>query len=54
MPSEVRMENFWIWTMKKQNIKKYYAKQSEAKKIMEKLHRAPVDHDESLMELLDL
>ena len=42
MPSEVRLENFWILIIKNSKIlKKKYAKQSEAKKIWKKLDRAP-------------
>ena len=38
MPSEVKLENFWI--MKNSKIwKKWYAEQSEAKKYTEKLNR---------------
>ena len=41
MPCEARLENFWLWTMKKQHIKEiiYQAKWGK-KKIMEKLNRA--------------
>ena len=39
--SEARLENFLIWIMKNSKIlKKYYAEQSKAKKIMEKLNMA--------------
>ena len=42
MPSEARLENFWIPIVKNTKIlKKKYAKQSEAKKIRKKLDRAP-------------
>ena len=41
MPSEVRLDNFWIWIMKNSKIlKKLNAKWSKAKKNMEKLDRA--------------
>ena len=42
MPSEARLENFWILIVKNSKIlKKKYAKRSEAKKIRKKLDRAP-------------
>ena len=41
MPSEVRLENFWIWTLKKQHIKEIICWVKRGiKKIMEKLNRA--------------
>ena len=41
MPSEARLENFWILIVKNSKIlKKKYAERSEAKKIRKKLDRA--------------
>ena len=40
MSSEVRLENFWIWTLKKQHIKEIICRAKRGKKIMEKLNRA--------------
>ena len=37
IPSKARLENFWIWTLKKQLIKEIIC---QANKIMEKLNRA--------------
>ena len=42
MPSEARLENFWILIVRNSKIlKKKYAERSEAKKIRKKLDRAP-------------
>ena len=40
MPSEVRLENFWIWTIKKQNIKEIISQVKQGQKKMEQLNRA--------------
>ena len=41
MPSEARLENFWIWTIQKQDIKEIICQVKRGKKkIMEKLNRA--------------
>ena len=40
MPSEARLENFSIWTLKKEHIKEIICRAKRGKKIMEKLNRA--------------
>ena len=39
MPSEAKLENFWIWTLKKQNIKEIICQAKWGQKNMEKLNR---------------
>ena len=40
MLSEARLENFRIWTLKKDHIKEIICQAKRGKKIMEKLNRA--------------